>query len=360
VLTEPAEESDTGRENFHLQKYNTHITQHNAKFLSGIEPVEKRELLAASLSAQSWRRHNTALVLFKDFTKGQVEQIDSEKLENFVTFCINEKKLKTETVKSYLGSLKLWHELRGFSTDIFEKKVLKKMLDGSKNLEMYQLAKKPSRKVFTLPLLRILGHEIAKKNWTEKRKQVLWTACVVAFFGSLRAGEILCKEKNFFRGDEDFLWSDVKFKDGFSVILRLKITKNKTQNGEFIDLFRNKELKPCPVKCLEKLFSLKDTEVSLHSPVFALSNSEFLTPAELNFTIQEILGKYIGKGSLEYSGHSLRAAIPSAIAEHPELTSEQDVKQWGRWSSTAYTRYTRLKYNQKLTLYNKIINVLKL
>jgi hypothetical protein len=139
--------------------------------LSGIEPVEKRELLEASLSAQSWRRYNTALALFNDFAKGQVEKIDSKKLENFVTFCINEKKLKTETVKSYIGSLKLWHELRGFSTEIFEKKVLRKMLDGSKNLEMYKLAKKPSRKVFTLPLLRILGHEIAKKIGQKKESK---------------------------------------------------------------------------------------------------------------------------------------------------------------------------------------------
>jgi hypothetical protein len=33
---------------------------------------------------------------------------------------------------------------------------------------------------------------------------------------------------------------------------------------------------------------------------------------------------------------------------------------WGRWSSTAYLLYTRLKLNQKLKIYEKIANVLEM
>jgi hypothetical protein len=71
------------------------------------------------------------------------------------------------------------------------------------------------------------------------------------------------------------------------------------------------------------------------------------------------LEKHIGNKALEYSGHSLRAAIPSAIAENSELASKQDIMHWGRWSSDTYYRYTRLKKNQKLSIYKKIISVLK-
>ena len=47
----------------------------------------------------------------------------------------------------------------------------------------------------TLELLKILGHEIAKTDWPENSKQVLWCACTTAFFGSFRLGEILPKSE---------------------------------------------------------------------------------------------------------------------------------------------------------------------
>jgi hypothetical protein len=40
------------------------------------------------------------------------------------------------------------------------------------------------------------------------------------------------------------------------------------------------------------------------------------------------------------------------------MTSD-DVKGWGRWSSDAYQRYTRLKVDQKRSIFEKIITALE-
>ena len=63
----------------------------------------------------------------------------------------------------------------------------------------------------SLPLLKLIGHEIAKASWDPNSKQVIWTACVVAFCGSFRLGEILAKNEWSFNTTETLLWSDVKF-----------------------------------------------------------------------------------------------------------------------------------------------------
>ena len=73
----------------------------------------------------------------------------------------------------------------------FDSYVLKTMLRGRENMEIYSEETKASRKVMTLALLRVLGHELSISGWSENSKQVVWGAFTLAFFGSFRLGEIL-------------------------------------------------------------------------------------------------------------------------------------------------------------------------
>jgi len=63
----------------------------------------------------------------------------------------------------------------------------------------------------SLPLLKILGHALAKKDWTENSKQVVWGAATLAFFGSLRCGEILPQNESSCSPPDTLLWGDLKF-----------------------------------------------------------------------------------------------------------------------------------------------------
>ena len=70
----------------------------------------------------------------------------------------------------------------GFDSAIFASLVSKAILRGTENYETSKALSKHTRKVFTLPLLKLLGYEIAKTNWFENSKKIRWTYICVSFF----------------------------------------------------------------------------------------------------------------------------------------------------------------------------------
>jgi len=46
----------------------------------------------------------------------------------------------------------------------------------------------------TLALLKLIGHQIAKSDWSDDSKLTVWGACTTAFFGAFRIGEILANK----------------------------------------------------------------------------------------------------------------------------------------------------------------------
>jgi hypothetical protein len=98
--------------------------------------------------------------------------------------------------------------------------------------------------------------------------------------------------------------------------------------------------------------------ISECNPVFQFKNGKLLNSKTLNSCIRELLQPVIGEHAQLISGHSFRAALPSAMANDPIATKDTDIKQWGRWSSDSYLLYTRLKLKQKEILFRKIVDVL--
>ena len=56
------------------------------------------------------------------------------------------------------------------------------MIRGIENLEIYEISAKATRKVMSLQILKILGHDISVTDWNKNSKQVLWTACMYNSF----------------------------------------------------------------------------------------------------------------------------------------------------------------------------------
>jgi hypothetical protein len=90
------------------------------------------------------------------------------------------RKLKPATVKAYLSSINLAHDLKSviFAGDHI---VLKSRIKGAENLSLYNVWTTNSRKVMTPALLKVIGHQIASLDWCKNSKLVVWTACIVAF-----------------------------------------------------------------------------------------------------------------------------------------------------------------------------------
>lgn len=88
-------------------------------------------------------------------------------------------------------------------------------------------------------------------------------------------------------------------------------------------------------------------------PVFTFKNGKFLTLKKMNKYIVHFLHKTIKTEASFYSCKSFRAALPSALAALPLLGNKVAIKRWGRWTSKAYERYTRLNHKAKKSLFRK-------
>ena len=315
-------------------------------------------LIAASIAKSSWNKNGAALNCFRKFELSKCQKFDWPLTKNcireFISWAILDKNLKASTVQSYISSLIFIHNVNELDPKNCSDLIVKSMIKGAENLNFYKKISEGSRKVMTLPLLKILGHQIAKSNWTKVDKQVFWAAAIVAFFGSFRFGEILCSSDKSFHPNESLLWEDVAFKND-SILIRIKIPKNRNQKGEFVDLFKIENTSICPVLAMIRLQDLKGLPIDLKKPVFCFESGKNLTSDCLNSCLKQLLVPVVGKEAELISGHSFRAALPSVLANRPDLASDKDIKTWGRWSSGSFQLYTRLKPQQRRIIFGKIV-----
>jgi hypothetical protein len=318
----------------------------------------KFPLINASNSCDTWKRHQSALTCFflfcaKTGTKA-VWPLQSEVINSFCHWALTEKNLKSSTVKAYLSSMALYHRLNGLDESNCSNYLSKLIIRGAENLEITSCSKQRQRNVVTLPVLKILGHEVANSMWDSLSKQIFWVAACLSFFGSLRMGELLSKNISSWDPDITLLWSDILDR-GDSLLVHIKSPKSRTKGGEYVDIFPFPGHNCCPVNVFKTLKSKTEGIRKENEPIFKFRNGNLLTKEVFNNTLGELLNK---KLNAKFSGHSFRAGIPSTLARFPELSNDSHIMGWGRWTSNAYLSYTRLKTDQKRKIFSKIVEVL--
>jgi len=343
-----------------LRKYSVNSKIARSLIPESYYPSGASGLIAASYANSTWRKFDAAVKSYEKFLCDKSICISwpfsHDNLIEYVCWG-SDKGYKASTIDSYLALLKNIHKMKGVEFDQFDSYVLKSLIRGKENLEVYTAEVKATRKVMTLHLLRILGHAISKCNWGENSKLVVWGAMTTAFFGSFRCGELLAQNENSFSPDDCLLWKDVKFYDDDHILIHVKNPKTKTRGGEFVDIFGFEGKGVCPVKAMKKLRDSLKT-VDPNSPVFCFESGICLTRRKLNEILVNLLTPYIGSEAKNITGHSFRAGIPAVLAKFPDICSAYDIMGWGRWKSEAYLLYTRLKIDQKRCTYNTIVNLL--
>jgi hypothetical protein len=316
----------------------------------------------AAYADASWSKINSAVNAYKKFCaqkKCTFElPITSERMNDFVSWAVLELKISPDSIKSYVSSLKLIHKLKGLPTTGCSNFLCKTLIRGAQNLQFYKEKVKEPKKVMSLPLLRIMGHELAKSNWSDHSKVVVWATYTTAFMGSFRLGEILARKEKVFNPMESLMWNDVRFMKDDSVQIHVKIPKTRTAKGEYISLFPFPFHGCCPVAALKKLKSLAEKNGDMDKPVFMFASGRLLTKGKLNSLIQLHLTPHIGNEARLYSCKSFRAALPSALAAIPHMSNDTTIKRWGRWNSKAFERYIRLSHRAKKKLFAKFTRAL--
>jgi hypothetical protein len=322
--------------------------------------------LYASLAATTWSKYDSGWKSFNDFECYIGEKfklpVSMEAIRSYVQFCLSVKKLKPTSVKTYLTSIAHVHKMRGYLGYEIKDEIVTRLLRGGDHLLMSEPAGHLNkRRVMTMPLLRHLGHRLSVSGWSEFSKQVIWTACTMAFFTSARMGELLAPAEAGFDPDSTLMWNCIKQRPDNSFLVHLRMPKSAAPQGDFLDLFEFGSYGCCPVAALKKLIRLNEHLGRLNSglPVFTFESRKFLTVQGLNELLKQLLSDVIDPERDSITCHSFRAAVPSALMRHPSLATSDDVKGWGRWSSEAYQRYTRLKTDQKRGIFEKIMSVMK-
>jgi hypothetical protein len=318
------------------------------------------KLVTAAYSSSSWNSLKCVENSFKIFevasNKIFVWPLEVDSICEYINWCHFEKGLSASTIKSYISNLATIHKLKNLSAENFLSFLVKTHLRGVENLNLVSGCNNRTRRVMTLPVLKILGHEIAGKIWTANSKQVVWTAMCVAFFGSFRIGEILAKAEFSFNYSETLLWKDIKFFEDNSVQIFSRVTKNRTPGGENISLFEFTG-PCCPVSALRILYNNSPKCKDL--PVFRFNSGKLLTQKSFNIIIQNSLYPHFGKTAENFSGHSFRAGLPSALSGCQGIDSVAAIKQWGRWNSDAYKRYTKLDHSAKKKVFKMFKSALE-
>ncbi len=102
----------------------------------------------------------------------------------FLAWGYHVKRWKASIIAAYVSSLATVHKLRNLDDKICNNFLTKRLVQGVQNLELYNTEPSHTRKVMTLPLLIILGNQIATTDWADSSKQIVWTAALLAFLGA--------------------------------------------------------------------------------------------------------------------------------------------------------------------------------
>jgi hypothetical protein len=169
-----------------LAKYSTE-TNHLSKFLSLLnlnETVREIPLTNAAYAKSTREKHCTSVNSYNNYlAENRIPYrwpLDLDDLIGYIVWAVFERNLTASSVKSYVSSLHTTHNLINVKTDIFKNPIIKLMLKGAENTCKNTL--KPTRKVVTIPILKLIGHEMAGLDWSSYSKQV--SACCTSFFGS--------------------------------------------------------------------------------------------------------------------------------------------------------------------------------
>ncbi len=164
------------------------------------------DLIAAAYADSTWDRLvcvlNTLEKCENDLGMRFAWPLDETAIANFIKWSSFVKKHSPNTTATCLSMIKVIHELRKIDSSACNSFISKTLLRGAENLRFYEPHASQNKKVMTLPLLEIIGHEIANENWSNKSKSVVWTALLVGFWGSFRFGELLSKDKSRFHEKE--------------------------------------------------------------------------------------------------------------------------------------------------------------
>ena len=268
-----------------------------------------RQVICMSRTSSTWDSYLTAWRSFEHFcTVRQVPfnlPCDVETLTDFLAYLRYEKKVEATTALSYLSALRTLHTLNRYDDSAFDDGLVDVFKEGIVNDSLVVNSTTISRYVVTWEVLQLLGHQLHHTmNFNKYDLQVIWLACLLGYFGSMRMGELLSYSVKKFDPIRGINWNKIKLIEGVLIIVARLPKSSEDKLGKvvnFLPYSTNKSL--CPVYNAIKLVKM-NPHAGKGDPVFRLSNGKLLTMQKMNQILKQCLKPILPDAT--YTCHSFR------------------------------------------------------
>lgn len=331
-------------------------------------PAERRASLAKyvnlGLAQKTWSTYRTAERMWRKCEADTGTRLElpwrQEQTLFFLDWLISDRKVTSATASSYLAGMKKVHEIRGLDEPQLRKTLVNQILKGKKNLETVEKRRKSDvgRLPVTLTILKIIKEAIRAWDKDMEYKLLVWSVCTLAFHGSFRIHELLCRNEVTYDPDFCLLEKDVQLKlhswnDGTKgKVLHVAVKGPKeSKHGRtvIVDVYETGG-PTCPVKafCRWKPVLNNDNRGVL----FAGTDMVPMTGRKFNAILKELLSPHIDYSKGQITAHSFRSGVPSLLGSLG--FTDLDIKTVGRWSSRAFEHYTKLPRTTRAAIAQKL------
>ncbi|XP_071124704.1 uncharacterized protein [Mytilus edulis] len=249
--------------------------------------------------------------------------------------CFLSKSLSSfSSVKNYISGIKTWSHLFGFTVEPFLSTEFKLTLRGLSHKNQHvAVSKLPLLPTHLIDIVRLL-------NIYDYLDACLWCFLTFAFFGMLRASNLVSRSSTSFNSREQLIRDNVVVSEK-GILLLLKWSKTR-QNHDYthqVSLCCSVEPSICPARAYKHLVSLIPGDKN--APVFALPVHGKLLPLSRSVLLNRFreLIVLVGLDPSVYSFHSLRhgGATLATKAGIPEIL----LKHHGDWRSDCFQTYIK-------------------
>ena len=330
--------------------------------------VKRRESLARyinqGLSQKTWSSYRTAERMWRTCEKENKMKLEMPwgKKETliFLDWLLTDRAVSAATASAYLAGIRKLHEIRGVEEPKLRSGIINQIIKGKKNEEAVKKRSSDDkgRLPVTLTIMKILKETIRNSSLELEEKLLLWAVSTVAFHGSFRIHEILCKQETEYDPDFTLLEDDVtidSFKndkglEGRVLQISLKHPKeDKAGKVVVVDVYETGG-PTCPAKafCLWMNRRNKDGNKVL----FRKNDGTPLTGRRFNLHLRQLLGPHIDYRKGKITAHSFRSGIPSLLGQLGH--TDEAIKSVGRWSSRSFEHYLKLPRTTRAMIAQKL------
>ncbi|KAL5496391.1 hypothetical protein EMCRGX_G012664 [Ephydatia muelleri] len=242
--------------------------------------------------------------------------------------------LQANTTQVYLAAVTHLHLTRGFSSPAHNNPTLNLAIRGMQRSQG-PAHLRPKRLPLTIGMLEQLLRLVNSDPLSSHDKLMLKAALTFGFFGFLRVSEYTRTTRGRFDPRLHPTRSDVTWvKEGLHFLIK-KSKTDQTGRGTMISMGYTHRAS-CPVMALRAYF--QNCTAPPRAALFHFHTGRPLTSRAMRAILKDLLLRG-GYNTPQYNTHSLQigAATAAAQAGLPPST----IQRLGRWSSAAYTTYTR-------------------